>query len=352
MALIGLIDLVEPLDARAEAALQRALREAGVTRTITTAEARALDPNDRVLLVGADTLLDGAMIAALAGGSAVTLACLPNEIDTARYELIDATTRWAGWAALPGDLVAETAQGLAPEWSLASTLVRQAVQQGALRVDAGRHGALIALDEPEAVATIDAARLRAAMRPRRGIAGRLVEKAALFAAELLLGIEHRLRWAGGAAGLLLAGYAAALGYGWLAPAAGALLLLIVALRIVRGLAVVEGRPLLWLDRAADALALAGLVGVTGWLWQASGQWGVFPLAIVLAADTVMAAEDEADLQKPLWWRGDAPAYAAITLFGSLAGQPVAALVAATLYASASFAVARRRLRAQRLSIET
>ncbi|HET9629523.1 MAG TPA: hypothetical protein VFP14_08595, partial [Novosphingobium sp.] len=59
-----------------------------------------------------------------------------------------------------------------------------------------------------------------------------------------------------------------------------------------------------------------------------------------------------EIDDPLWWRGDAPAYAAIMLLGSLVGQPVAALVAATVYASISFAVARRKLRAQRLAIGT
>ncbi|HTI31924.1 MAG TPA: hypothetical protein VL405_07305 [Sphingomonas sp.] len=352
MALIGLIELEEPLEARADAALHRALREGGVTRVIAPAEARTVDANDRVLLVGADTLLDRALVAAMAEGSTATLACLPNELNTARYELIDGTTRWAGWAALPGDMVAETAQGLAPEWSLASTLVRRAVQQGALRVNAGRQGALIALDAPDAVAAVDEARLRASMRPRRGICGRIVEKAALFVAERLLGVEHKLRWAGGAAALLAAGFVAAVGYGWLAPAAGALILLIVALRALRALGAVEGRPQSWTNRTADVLALIGLSGAAGWLWQASGQWGVVPLAIVLAADTVMASEDEVATGEPLWWRGDAPAYAAVMLFGSLVAQPVAALVAATVYASASFAVARRRLRNQRLSIGT
>jgi hypothetical protein len=350
VALIGLIELEEPLEPRAEAALQRALREGGVSRVLTPAEARSIDGNDRVLLIGADTLLDGPLIAAMAEANATTLACLPNELDTARYELIDATTRWAGWAALPGDLVAETAQGLAAEWSLASTLVRRAVQHGALRVDAGRPGALIALDAPNAVAAIDEARLRAAMRPRRGISGRSVERSALFVAERLLGVENKLRWTGAAAGVLTAGYAAALGYGWLGLAAALLILLSITLRIVRGLGAVEGRPQRWTNRAADGLALAGLAGVTAWLWHSSGQWGVAPLAIVLAADTVMASEDEID--DPLWWRGDAPAYAAIMLFGSLVAQPVAALVAATVYASASFAVARRKLRAQRLAIGT
>jgi hypothetical protein len=352
VALIGLIDLDEPLEARAEAALQRALREAGVSRTIAASDARAVDANDRVLLVGADTLLEAPMVVAMAEGSVATLACLPNELDTAQYELIDGATRWAGWAALPGDMVAETAQGLAPEWSLASTLVRQAVQRGALRVDAGRQGALIALDAPDAVAAIDEARLRSAMRPRRGICGRIVEKAALFVAERLLGVEHKLRWAGGVAALLFAGYAAALGYGWLGSAAGVLIVLTVALRMLRGLGAVEGQSLNWTNRAADGLALAGLAGITGWLWQAGGQWGVAPLAIVLAADTVMASEDELDADAPLWWRGDAPAYAAMMLVGSLVGQTVAALVAATVYASVSFAVARRRLRNQRLAIGT
>lgn len=352
MALIGIIELDEPLEPRAEAALQRTLRESGVTRVIAPGEARSIDANDRVLLVGADTLLEAALVRAMAESKGTTLACLPNELDTAQYELIDATTRWAGWAALPGDMVAETAQGLAPEWSLASTLVRRAVQQGALRIDAGRQGALIALDAPDAVAAVDEARLRAAMRPRRGICGRFIEKAAFFVAERLLGVQSKLRWVGGATGLVLAGFAGSLGYGWLAPAAALLILLTVALRVLRGLTAVEGHPLSWTNRAADALALAGLAGASGWLWQTSGQWGVFALAIVLAADTIMASEDEIEAGEPLWWRGDAPFYAAIMLFGALVGLPAAALLAATVYGSASFAVARRRLRHQRLSIGT
>ncbi len=352
MALIGLIDIDEPLDARADAVLRRALHEAAVHRTVGASEAAELDRGDRILLIGANTLLDGTLIEAMAESDTATLACLPNEPETTHHELIDATTRWAGWAMLPGDVVAETAQGLAPEWSLASTLVRRAVQQGALRIDASRTGALIALDAPDAVMVIDVARLRAAMRPRSGIAGRLVERAALFLGERLLGVEHKLRWAASAALLLATGYAGALAYGLLAFAAGALLLLIIALRVVRGLAAVDGSPLPWIERVADLLGLVGLAGATSWLWHASGQWGVFPLAIVLAADTVMAVEDESDAALPLWWRADVPSYAAIMLVGALAGQPVAALVAATAYASASFAATRRRLRAQRLSSET
>ncbi|CAM3183646.1 hypothetical protein SPAN111604_08905 [Sphingomonas antarctica] len=352
MALIGLIDLEDPLDARAEAALHRALREAGVTRIATPGEAAKFDRGDRVLLVGADTLIDSAMIAAMAEGPTSTLACLPNEVDTSHYELIDGATRWAGWAALPGDMVAETAQTLDPDWSLALTLVRRAVQHGALRVDAGRAGALIDLSAGDAVAAIDEARLRTAMRPKAGICGRIVERAALFIADTLLGVEHNLRWIGGATAALLGGFGAALAYGWIAPAAVSFILLTISTRAWRGLTLVAGRPLPWLDHAVDAAALAGLAAATGWAWTSSGQWGVVPLAIVLAADTAMAAEDEADAAAPLWWRGDPPAYAAILLAGSLAGHLVPALVAATVYASASFAVARRRLRVQRLSIET
>ena len=346
MALIGLIDLEAPLDARAAAALQRALREAGVTRTIAPAEAATVDRGDRVILIGADTLLDAPMIAAMGEGHGATIACLPNEIDTTRYELIDGTTRWAGWAALPGDMVADTAQTLDPDWSLASTLVRRAVQQGALRVDAARAGALIALDAPDAVAAIDEGRLRAAMRPRAGISGRIVERAALLAAELLLGVEQNLHWAGGAVLVLLAGLGAALAYGWLAPAALALILSIIAARALRGLAQVAGHPLPWIDRATDGLALAALAATTWWTWTWSGQWGVVPLAIVLAADTNMAAEDEHMLGEPLWWRGDVPTYAMIVMFGTLASAPIATLAAVTIYASVSFAVIRRRLRAK------
>ena len=352
MALIGLIDLEEPLDARADAALHRALREAGVTRTIAPADGATLDRGDRVLLVGAGTLLDGAMIAAMADGPTATLACLPNEQNSTHYELIDGATRWAGWAALPGDMVAETAQALAPDWSLSSTLVRRAVQAGALRVDAGRTGALIPLNAPDAVAAIDEARLSAAMRPRTGISGRIVERLALTIAKPLLGAAHRLRWAGATCVVGLAGYGVALGYGLLAPAALALLILILASRVTRGLAFVAGQPLPWLDRATDGLALLGLIVATGWTWTWSGQWGVVPLAIVLAADTAMAVEDEAALGEPLWWRADAPAYAAILFIGALGSQPIAALAVATAYASASFAVARRRLRAQRDSTAT
>lgn len=352
MALIGLIDLDEPLDARADAALHRALREGGVTRVIAPAEAAMLDCGDRVILVGATTLLDGALVSAMGDGSAATLACLPNEPDNAGYELIDGATRWAGWAALPGDMVAETAQELAPEWSLASTLVRRAVQQGALRIDAARAGALIALDRPDAVAAVDEARLRAAMQPRTGIAGQTLERIALFAARHLLGVEHGLRWTGVAGFVALTVFGAALAYGWLAPAAVALLLVTVAARIARGLALVAAKPLSWSDRATDAVALTGLAAATGWMWTWSGQWGVFPLAIVLAADTVMAAEDETALGEPLWWRADTPALTVMILIAALAGQPIAGLVIGTIHAAASFAVTRRRLRVQRDAIAT
>ena len=354
MALIGLIDLDEPLEGRAEAALHRALREAGVSRVVGPDDGARLDRGDRVLLIGADTLLDSAMITAMAEGVTATLACLPNELDTARYELIDGTTRWAGWAALPGDVVAETAQGLAPEWSLSSTLVRRAVQAGALRVDAARPGALIPLDAPDAVAAIDLGRLRAAMRPRSGVSGRIIEHAALLVATELLPVTHNVRWAAGATALGVAAYGGSLAYGWLAPAALSLILIVVAARVWRGLAAVAGRPLPWLNRASDALAIIGLAVATYWTWTWSDQWGVIALAVVLAADTVMASEDEESLGEPLKWRADAPAYATLFMTGALVGQPIPALVAATAYASISFAVVRRRLRAklQRASTPT
>jgi hypothetical protein len=94
VALIGLIDLDEPLEPRAEAALHRALREAGVSRIASPDDAAKLDRGDRVLLIGADTLLDGTMISAMADSTAEMLACVPNEADTVRYELIDGATRW------------------------------------------------------------------------------------------------------------------------------------------------------------------------------------------------------------------------------------------------------------------
>ena len=93
--------------------------------------AEAVHPGDRLLLV-ADGLLAGEghverMLAA-PGRSILTVA--DAKVDD-RYERIDAESRWAGLAMLDGELLKQTAAML-HDWDLQSTLLRRAVQGGAV----------------------------------------------------------------------------------------------------------------------------------------------------------------------------------------------------------------------------
>ena len=269
-----IVILVERVPAALVGAVDRLKRD-GIAVELARSVADAADrihPDERLLVI-ADGLVARQEMVMRAGAAAVpSLFVLPDSIDTARFERIDAGARWAGLALIDGTLLRRTAAMLG-EWDLQSTLLRRIVQAEAARIELPPAAVTLA-ESAEAVRGVERALLAGEgmgqwlPRPlREGLSGFLLAR----------GIQPH--WLRGAALALAAIALLAAGLGWYATAAlafaasGPLLALpgridAIALRPARGLWRIARDGL-------GALALAALA----WRFAADGGgWGIWPLA--------------------------------------------------------------------------
>lgn len=127
-----IVVLVERLPAELLAALDR-LRAEGVATLVARSVAEAADaiqPSDRLLVIGDGFVADGSHIARLKAAEGASVLTLPDQGLDDRFERIDARSRWAGLAMLDGGMLRHTAAML-EDWDLQSTLLRRALQSGA-----------------------------------------------------------------------------------------------------------------------------------------------------------------------------------------------------------------------------
>ena len=127
--------LIERMPAALLAALDR-LRRDGIALDVARVAADAADrfhPDEQVVLIGDGVIASQPLIDRLASSPAPALAVTQQ---AGGFERLDASGWWAGLALVDGATVRETA-ALPGEWDAESTLVRRAVQGGALRIDAG-----------------------------------------------------------------------------------------------------------------------------------------------------------------------------------------------------------------------
>jgi len=253
--------------------------------------ADALAP-DQVVLVLADACLpEEAALRRVAAHGPPCLLSVADRPERARYERIDADTRWGGVALLDGARVASAAAMLG-SWDPVSTLLRRAVQEGARRVDAGADLPIMLVDAGE-VAETEAGIVRAAWaRPQR-LVDRFVHAPLLaLAVPRLLArgtAPEALAWPGGL--LALAGGAMALaGLRW--PALLALIAAAPLREAGRQLARIADRPLggaRLLDRVAAAGAVLAVLGLAWQLASGSGQWGWWLVAAATLAGAGLLA---------------------------------------------------------------
>lgn len=95
--------------------------------------ARALAPQDNVLLLPEGVVIVQEALDALATHQGEAMLSLPSIPATAAFERIDAQQMWAGGLRVNGQRVLTTLDMLG-EWDLALTLLRRAVQDGAPRI--------------------------------------------------------------------------------------------------------------------------------------------------------------------------------------------------------------------------
>ncbi len=144
------IIFVERLPAALSAAIERLRRDRVPVKLVRSVEeaAEAVDPFDRLLLVGDGAVVPAAQQARLAAEDGLAVLTVPESAHGDLYERIDADSRWGGLAAVDGALLRETA-GMLRDWDLQSTLLRRTLQAGANHVAADGAASVAILDRDQ-----------------------------------------------------------------------------------------------------------------------------------------------------------------------------------------------------------
>lgn len=299
-----------------------------------------------ILLIADGLAPDFGLLTRLVEHAEPAVGLVPDDEEHARFERVDATSRWAGAALVDAHLLGSTAAMLG-DWDLQSTLLRRAVQEGAIRVAAGEAGSgALLVERPEDLANFERRLLVATRGARSDWASRyvlpLIEE---FGTEKLM--ESRVKPAALVGVALALTVTAAFGFtrGWLWQSYLALVLATPLDLIAARLAALRLRPLapgmvvrrlLW---PAAGLALLAL----GW-WSTQhggGGWGATFAAITTGAFAQAARNERSGVDLPhgqwLFSRRNAILGAAPFV---IAGWWVALVVALSLYAAGSFFLAQ------------
>ena len=293
-----------------------------------------------ILLLGDGVAAPAELLAQLAEEPEPAVATVPDDEAHQAYERIDASSRWAGVALVDGRTLGATAAMLG-DWDLQSTLLRRALQDGALRVRVATSGEPLLADSAEQLGGFERALIASSRGARTDWSSRyflpLVEE---FATERLLDTGVRPQWLVWGALALNLGATLAFTRGWL-WAALALLILSTPLDLVaQRLATLRLRPLpprslslqlLWPTAGLALLAL-------GWRLATHGSgWGalVTALAALAFAEAARIERSHDEIPGQVWLFSRRNAILAAIPF-AIAGAWAACLGALALYAVGSF----------------
>jgi hypothetical protein len=294
-----------------------------------------------ILMIADGMAPDFGLLTRLAEHAEPAVGLVPDDEAHARFERVDAQSRWAGAALVDAHLLGSTAAMLG-DWDLQSTLLRRAVQEGAIRIAAGEPGmgALLA-ERPADLANFERRLLVATRGARSDWASRyalpFIEE---FATEKLM--ESRVKPAIliGLALALTVGAAFGFTRGWIWQSYIALVLATPLDLVAARLAALRLRPLapgMLLRRLLWPAAGLALLALGWWSQRHDGDWGS-TMAAVTALAFAQAGRVErqgADVPNDLWLfsRRNAILGAAPFIIG---GWIDALLIALSLYAAASF----------------
>ena len=300
-----------------------------------------------ILLIGDGIAPPASLVAQIAEEEDATVAILPDDEAHDRFERIDNASRWAGVALIDSALLSSTARMLG-DWDLQSTLLRRAIQEGALRVPiSGGDGTEPLLAErAEQLADFQRGLLAGSKVERDDAASRyLLPPVEDFATERLLDTPVRPEWLMWAAVAFSFAGAICFTQGWLGVGLGLLLLAAPLDLIAARLASIRLRPLAARSLAKRALWPLGglaLLAIGWWQWSHGTGWGAMVTALSAAAFAQAAA-----LERPakggewdLWLFSRRNATFLAVPF-ALFGVWTAFLLALLLYAAGSFFLVQR-----------
>ncbi len=302
-----------------------------------------------ILLIGDGIAPPAPLVAQIAEEEESTVAVLPDDEAHAMFERIDNESRWAGVALIESSLLASTARMLG-DWDLQSTLLRRAIQDGALRVPLSGGVEPLLAEQPEQLAAFQRGLLAGSKVERDDAASRfLLPPVEDFATERLLDTPLRPEWL--LWGAAAATFAAALCFtrGWLGAGMGLLLVASPLDLVAARLAVIRLRPTSSRNLAKRALwPLAGLalLALGWWQWRHGTGWGAMITAMSAAAFAQAALIERAMPARDwdLWLFSRRNAIVLAIPF-ALLGAWTAFLLVLMAYAATSFFLIQRVRRA-------
>lgn len=261
--------------------------------------AEAIDPSDRLLLVGDGAIAEAAQLTRLADTEGYAVLTVPDGAYGELYERIDASSRWAGLAAMDGEMLRKTIAMLR-DWDLQSTLLRRTLQADATHVAAD--GPVAILDGWGDLATLERAIISAAAASGAsgGWAGRMLAPIERVFTLSLLGSRVGPALLGAASVFLTAAGGLFIFYGWFLTGLALMLAATPLDGVADRLARIRmqgdiGRH--WWSYLNPAFAGAALIALAYGLALSHG-WGLVLLAFTTLAFLVaLAVETEAHQPK-------------------------------------------------------
>ena len=255
-----------------------------------------------ILLVGDGIAPSAELVAQLAEDAEPVVATVPDDESHAAFERIDGGSRWAGVALVDAHLLGSTAAMLG-DWDLQSTLLRRAIQEGALRVPVAEDaGEPLLVETPEQLDRFQQRLIAGSRAARTDWASRyILPPVEDFVTEWLLETKVRPVWLVLIALALTVGGAVAFLKGW--PVVALVLLIastpldLVAARI----ASVRLRPLatrMWTRVALWPAAGAALLALGIWQARNGSGWGALVAAISAVAFAEAARIERGALSVP------------------------------------------------------
>ncbi len=342
-----IVVLVERLPIDLNAAIDR-LRVEGISVVAVSdgnEAASRFEAGSLILVIADGFAPDFGLLTRLSEYAEPAVALVPDDEAHLDYERIDAVSRWAGAALVDAHLLGSTAAMLG-DWDLQSTLLRRAVQDGAVRVAAGEAGnGGILSQQPKDLADFERRLVVASRGARSDWASRyLLPVIEEFATEKLM--ESRVKPSALVAAALTLTVAAAFGFtrGWIWQSY-LLLVLATPLDLVAArLAALRLRPLapgMVVRRLLWPAAGMSLLAFGWWSHHHGGGWGATITALTACAFAQAARIERvgSDVPHAHWLFSRRNAIFTAVPFVAM-GWLNALLVVLLLYAAASFFLAQ------------
>ena len=303
--------------------------------------ATRFEPGSSILLIGDGVVPPAELLNQLAEEREPAVATVPDDELHAGFERIDGRSRWAGVAMVDGRTLGATVSMLG-DWDLQSTLLRRALQDGALQLPvAPGVGEPLLAEGTDDLADFEKYLFHASVGARDDWASRyILPVIEQFATQRLLQTSIKPEWLVSAALVLMVAAAFCFSRGWLWPAVGLMVastpldligarLATLRLKPIKSRSI--ARRLLWPAAALSLLALGW------WLSRHGAGWGAFfaALTAVAFAEADRVERGNADVPGKQWLFSRRNAIIGGIPFAIL-GYWTTYLVAIAAYAAVSF----------------